>query len=350
MIFNDTGKRGLDVSYYQDDNNTPQQIDFAQMKAWGADFVIIRAGQNVWVDPDFVSNWRRAREAGIPRAAYWFLDPRISPYEQARIFSELFKDDKPEGRLWVDLEYPASWGGSFASWRQWKIFIEEVKRRTGLRVGIYTADWWWQPNAVGQGADLFYFGDYPLWVAQYTADPQYVKLPKGWTIAMLWQDGTPAIGHLVGVESLEVDHNKWNSDFDFITEWGLTDTLPPYDGGNTMLYEGNAKHTATPNVRIRKGFADNTPNPTGMTIGAIMPGQPFKGDSVDAVLNGDLWMHVTEAGGKAIDGWSAAWLLDYAEVVVTPPPPVTDAHPVYGFVRWSDGSEWETTTFTKKAG
>lgn len=279
MNFNDQKVFGFDVSMYQDDNTTPQQIDFVKMKAYGAAFVIIRAGQNLWVDPDFMHNWRAAREAGLPRAPYWFFDPRVSPYEQARIFSNLFADDKPEGRLWLDLEFPPGWGGEYADWRNWKIFIEEVKRRTGLRVGIYTAQWWWYPNAVQKGADVAYFGQYPLWVAQYTTEPSDVILPKGWTKCPIWQDGTPAIGKLAGVESEEIDHNKWNSDFDFKAEWGLQATTPPpIETGEPMYGK------VLVNLNIRK-----TPGTTYAPIGQLAPN-----DVIEASINTSGWWKLTK--------------------------------------------------------
>ena len=70
---------GPDVSFHQDDNGTAQQIDFAKMRAAGAGFVIIRVGQNSWVDPDFRRNYQAAKDAGLPRGCYWFYDSRTSP-------------------------------------------------------------------------------------------------------------------------------------------------------------------------------------------------------------------------------------------------------------------------------
>ena len=60
---------GPDVSFYQDSPTTPQGIDFVRMNQ-AADFVIIRAGQNLWPDSDFKDNWQRAKQAG---SAAWLL-------------------------------------------------------------------------------------------------------------------------------------------------------------------------------------------------------------------------------------------------------------------------------------
>jgi hypothetical protein len=47
---------GPDVSFYQDDPQTPQGIDFVKMRRAGAGYIIIRAGQNLWGDRDFKAN------------------------------------------------------------------------------------------------------------------------------------------------------------------------------------------------------------------------------------------------------------------------------------------------------
>ena len=66
---------GPDVSFYQDLEETPEKIDFVKMQKT-ANFVIIRAGQNLWPDPDFEYNWTEAKKAGLPRGSYWFYDSR----------------------------------------------------------------------------------------------------------------------------------------------------------------------------------------------------------------------------------------------------------------------------------
>src|SRR5690349_7631969 len=80
---------GPDVSFYQDDPETPQGIDFKRMKA-SAGYVIIRAGQNVWVDSDFKGNWLAAKQAGLPRGSYWFYDSRVEPKKQAELWVQQF--------------------------------------------------------------------------------------------------------------------------------------------------------------------------------------------------------------------------------------------------------------------
>lgn len=226
MNFDNQGIFGFDVSFWNDDNQTPNGIDFYKMKSYGANFVIIRAGQGGVIDQDFNTNWENAKKAGIPRSAYFFYDPRIDPIRQAQVFAAAIPDT-PEGRLWVDLEFPTAWGGRYTASVHWQAMMEEVKRLTGLRVGVYTANWWWAAMPVHDSA---YFGRHPLWVAQYVNDPIYVKLPAPWTSALIWQDGTPPIGLEVGVESKEIDHNYFNGGAaEFDLEFGVTITTPPVE-------------------------------------------------------------------------------------------------------------------------
>src|SRR3972149_11274136 len=92
---------GPDVSFYQDDPETPQGIDFKKMRE-SAGYVIIRAGQNTWVDPDFKINWREGKLAGLPRGSYWFYDSRAEPKRQAELWVKQFGGDFGELPLFAD--------------------------------------------------------------------------------------------------------------------------------------------------------------------------------------------------------------------------------------------------------
>lgn len=323
MQFLDKGRWGPDVSHYQDDNLTPQKIDFQKMKAYGADFVIIRAGQGTRVDEDFQDNWKAAKDAGLPRAAYWYYDPRFSPLAQARTFVSLFHNDPPEGRLWADFEFPDSWGGAYNHPGDMEDFLEEV-RSSGAGAGVYTADWWWYPHVTKIGHSMAYFSTFPLWVAQYGVKPEDVILPRGWTSALMWQDGTPAIGPLVGVESKEVDHNRWNDLFDFAQEWGQA----PAEGETPMtskFYVWNADA-----ANIRSGPSTAYPIIGNLVRGdVIQVDEPFMGTWARIVTAQHAdGSYVALKSGALILGRDDCWCTDaYLKEVAglplseTPPPP-----------------------------
>ena len=146
---------GPDVSFYQDAETTPQGINFVKMKQT-AGYVIIRSGQNVWVDSDFRTNWTGAKGAGLPRGSYWFYDSRANPTDQADLWYSTFDGDLGELPLFADFE--EAYGGAYTGWKHWKTFLERIKSRVGNHeIGIYTAYYYWvrnAPNATTDAANL----------------------------------------------------------------------------------------------------------------------------------------------------------------------------------------------------
>lgn len=198
-----------DVSFWQDDNNTARQIDFVKMREQ-CDGVMIRAGQNLWIDPDFVYNWQAAKEAGLKRGSYHLYDSRADPIEQSKKFANLFRYDPPEWGLWGDLE--ESYGGAYAGEKNWKKFFDNTIYISHCEMGLYTNYYWWLSQTITMPA---YWGTFPLWMAWYTNDPARVLLPPPWANkgAVLWQYTDSGDGSLYGVESKEIDLNKTSQAF-----------------------------------------------------------------------------------------------------------------------------------------
>ena len=171
---------GPDVSFYQDDPGTPQEINFERMNLT-TDFVIIRAGQNLWVDSDFKNNWRRAKEAGLPRGSYWFYDSRAEPRRQAELWFNLLDGDLGELPLFLDLE--EAYRGPYTGWPHWKTCLERLRALVGSKeIGIYTAFFYWNSNApISQPNELEYFHRYPLSIANYGVSQPQVPRPWGTT-------------------------------------------------------------------------------------------------------------------------------------------------------------------------
>lgn len=220
MNFINYGVQGADVSFYQDSDYTPQQIDFSKMIEQNASFVIIRAGQNNWIDPDFGYNWQKAKETGLPRGSYWFYDSRISPIYQAELFASLFVSDSPELRLWIDLE--ETYGGLYSGFANWKKFLLRLQQLLPrARIGIYTS--YGYINGKIPLAEYSFFASFSLWLAWWDINnPQDVIIPAPWTSCEFWQWGTPAWGLLWGCESIEIDMNLFNgTKAEFQARFGL---------------------------------------------------------------------------------------------------------------------------------
>src|SRR3972149_1412778 len=84
---------GIDISKWQDDNSTPQMMDFGKAYAAGARFVFIKASQATWLDQDFVLNWANAKRAGLLRGAYHYMDWTKPALDQARLFAGVLAGD-----------------------------------------------------------------------------------------------------------------------------------------------------------------------------------------------------------------------------------------------------------------
>ncbi len=311
---------GPDISFYEDDPQTPQGIDFPKMRQ-SAEFVIVRAGQNLWVDPDFKLNWREAKLAGFPRGAYWFYDSRADPKRQAELWAQQFDGDFGELPLFADLE--ENYGGAYKGWKNWYNFLERLKQLTGGKeIAIYTAYYYWRdnaPNASTQASALEYFHQYPLWIAHYGAVKPSV--PKPWTADewLFWQYTDHGDGKLYGAESNGIDLNYFNGDLDtFRARFKIGDAPPPppppppppipdtgTPTGKMYLV------TAQPSLRVREG-----PGTSYNSIGLLSTNEVV--EEIGATTD-RAWLRIRRADNSLI-GWSFATYLKF--INPTPPPVV----------------------------
>ena len=213
---------GCDISFWQDQDETPQKVDFRKMKAGGASFVFIRAGQNKWRDPDFADFWGAAKGI-IPRGAYFYLDSRASMKDQARVLADALFMDPGELPYAIDFEQVASKKAGintqltishfndFYGWMQ--EFLPMYKKQPICYTGYY----FWRDF----GSSNALYSHFPLWIARYKAAEPLVPAP--WTKASFWQwtDGGP--GKELGVESNAIDLNYFmgtREEFDKLSDNG----------------------------------------------------------------------------------------------------------------------------------
>lgn len=231
MTFDYYGIFGFDISTYQDSDLISGTVDFAKMRAYGARFVIFRASIGNAEDADYKKYVENSRGI-IPFSAYHFYHPNVDTKVQAARFWNTIKSRPPQ-MVWLDCET-----GGTNTWRGWYDFIEEFKRLSGFtdnRIGIYTGFYvWTEITTYATLSQKAYFGKFPLWLAWYTDDPfrpvyTTIRIPYPWDKITILQSGTPAIGKLAGVESMEIDYNQFNGDeSSFRSFFNLTDEpLPP---------------------------------------------------------------------------------------------------------------------------
>ena len=306
---------GPDVSFYQDNPGTSRQIDFTKMKE-KAGYVIIRAGQNLWVDSDFGYNWLNAKAAGIPRGSYWFYDSRAEPIQQADLWYSQIANDPGELPLFADLE--ENYGGQYKGWRYWYTFITRLKSLIGGRqeIGIYTGYYYWlenAPNKQTEPVELEYFHQFPLWIAHYGVTTPSVPGPWSPSEWVFWQYTDKGDGGLYGVESLNIDLNYFHGDLATLkARFKLDGTNPGDGGGNSSTWY---KVTAAA-LYVREG-----PSTKDRTVGTL-----YRNDIVEGIATSadSAWIKVRRYS-DGLTGWSSR---SYLIITIPPPtPPPVDPPP-----------------------
>ena len=307
---------GPDVSFYQDDPQTPQGINFIKMRQAGAGYIIIRAGQNLWGDRDFKANWRESKAAGMPRGSYWFYDSRADPKKQAELWVSQFDGDFGELPLWCDFE--DNYGGSFKGWKNWYNFMERLKALVpDKELGVYTAYYYWLENMAGvPTASVNYFKQYPLWIANYGTTTPLVPKPwiaDEWT---LWQFTDNGDGALYGVESGNIDLNYFNGDLAAIkARFNLSDTPIP-DPDPTPV--SKRFRVTVPSLKVRK-----EPSLLGQQVGSILLNEIVE----EIGANEDrTWLNIRKLD-DSLTGWSFAAYLQRVSGPAPEPEPEPDPTP-----------------------
>ena len=199
-------------------------------------------------------------------------------------------------------------------------FLNDSKQLVnGKEIAIYTAYYYWRdnaPNATTQAANLEYFHQYPLWIANYGTIEPLVPLPWKKGEWLFWQYTEVGDGKLFGVESKGIDLNYFNGDLAALrARFNLSDTPPPPPPDPDPLPDDDTPTgikylvTASPSLKVREG-----PGTTYNAIGLLYPNEIV--EEINA--NSDrTWLKVRKSDGSLI-GWSFATYLK--KVGETPAP------------------------------
>ena len=211
--------KGIDVSHWQNDKSTPQKMNFKKAVNNGAKFVFIKVSERGAIDRDFEYNWAAAKQAGLLRGGYHFLRWDLSGLVQARIFSELLRDDPGELPPVADYEAPRL-GSRYPSNSLLEQFLVEVETKTDRKPMIYTSPGYWGIHGRNKFTRQFdqKWAYYPLWVAHYMKSYQegvskpyelqpWAVMGKQWTF---WQYTSNGDGLAFGAESKSIDLNWFN--------------------------------------------------------------------------------------------------------------------------------------------
>ena len=211
---------GIDVSRWQDDNSTPQRMNFTKAYDAGARFVFVKASQACWMDEDMLYNWKSAKDALLLRGAYLYLDWTRSAVEQAHFFCNLLEKDPGELPPVVDFERRKGVPNDAVD--RLEIACNIIEERLNKFAIIYTSPYYWREY----GSEDEWWNLHDLWIANYEVIKPYVPAP--WDKWTFWQWTDKGNGKLFGAESYGLDMNWFNGSFDALIAYaGATLPEPP---------------------------------------------------------------------------------------------------------------------------
>lgn len=216
---------GIDVSTWQDAESTPQHVDFTKAAAMGDRFVFVKSSQALFVDTDWVWNWKPAKEAGLLRGAYHFLTWNVPGVKQAEFMWNVIQNDPGELPMVADYEYQLGTSSTSMALGVLYSFLERIHTLSGRLPIIYTSWGFWR----SYGSKSLEYALYPLWLAQYTTS-MYPTVPAPWKEYRFWQYTDKGDGKAHGMESAGLDMNRFAGTYaDLLTFAGMKKAEPTYE-------------------------------------------------------------------------------------------------------------------------
>ena len=213
--------KGIDVAHWE------PEIDWARVRAHEIRFAFIKATQGTdFVDDKFLPHWTGAKQAGILRGAYHFIDPRVDGRRQAEHFLRTVKVEPGDLPPVLDLEdlpvtptvIPKAAAGrksgkdkkgntgsrpgkgaaaaALAANSQMiacaEVWLRLVEQETGRKPIVYSGPFFLRDRmADAKGAPPSWASKYMLWIANYLNHPiqdnDLPLQPKGWANWTFWQ-------------------------------------------------------------------------------------------------------------------------------------------------------------------
>ena len=170
---------GIDISKH---NGT---VDWNAVKNAGVEFVILRCGyrgsaSGVLVeDEKFRTNIKGATAAGLKVGIYFFSQAvnEMEAVEEASLTLSLIKGHKISYPVYIDVEAANGRADGLSAAERTKVvkaFCETV-RDSGYTAGVYSNKNWF-----AEKMDTGAFGNYRIWLAQYTESPTYTGHYEMW--------------------------------------------------------------------------------------------------------------------------------------------------------------------------
>lgn len=174
MTFN-----GIDVSRWQG------QIDWAQVKASGVQYAILKCGgsdDGQYTDRTFVYNYDQARANGIKVGVYYFVGKNFFTFDnavdQAKHCLRILDGRELDLPVYVDIEAPPT-GNKQALTEAALAFMATIGNEGGYRYGVYGSDISGFKDRMNY--EVFLLNpDISIWCARYGSAPKYATKYDIW--------------------------------------------------------------------------------------------------------------------------------------------------------------------------
>ena len=200
---------GIDVSVFQGD------IDWGKVAGTDTEFAILRIGYNDKQDAQFLNNYTKAKEAGIPVGAYMYsyAVTEQAAIEEANIVLERIKGMQFEYPIYLDIEDKKLLKEEYNLTKEQRtknaLAFVHTMQENGYYVGIY-ANLDWFTNYLDVEAIQ---KECETWIAHYNQEVDYSNTAYG-----MWQYTDE--GQIDGINVNTVDLNICYKDYPSIIKKG----------------------------------------------------------------------------------------------------------------------------------
>lgn len=200
---------GIDVSAFQGD------IEWGEVANTNTEFAILRIGYNDRQDAQFLNNYKKAKEAGVPVGAYMYsyAVTEEAAVDEANIVLERIKGMQFEYPIYLDVEDKKLLKEEYNLTKEQRtknaLAFVRTMQENGYYVGIYAnLDWFTNYLDVAKIQ-----AECETWIAHYNQEADYCNTAYG-----MWQYTDQ--GEINGITENKVDLNICYKDYPLIIKEG----------------------------------------------------------------------------------------------------------------------------------
>ena len=204
---------GCDISFWNDNPDSPEGINFKRMKSMGLDFVFIRSSIGSVLDNRYLINLPKAKDAGLITGSFHYLTWKDNIQSQIDLVVRLQKQQPSDIPIVIDVEERSGCPAQVTAGKAIKSMLDTLRTELGVIPGVYTnVDSWLRMGYFNQ--DIL---TYWLWVANWNVKTP--SIPKPWQNWVIWQYTISSYGYMFGVQSKSIDMDTYNGTVEDLKAW-----------------------------------------------------------------------------------------------------------------------------------